>query len=91
MTDFHKTPIGQLFYGKHVPELVKELRRVADSLELGNKMMVKESKLTKKSIREKLDKKIDNVDELDKLEEKTSNLNQGGHAQKDPDLSAIDE
>lgn len=89
MTDFHKTGIGQMYYGKHVPELIKELRRIADGLELGNKMMMKEAKLTKKAA--KVEEKIKDVKELDKLEEKEV-PNAGGHkSKKDPDLSAVDE
>jgi hypothetical protein len=100
MTDFHKTPIGQVFYGKHVPELIKELRRVADSLEKGNKIMLRESKLTKKA--SKLDEgKIKDMHELEKLEKddakfekikKIEERTEGGFKfKKDPDLSAIDD
>jgi len=94
MTDFHKTGIGQMYYGKHVPEMIKELRRIADSLEKGNKMMMKEAKLTKKAGKVDEDK-IKDIKELDKLEEKEKKeikTNEGGHpTKKDADLSAVDE
>jgi hypothetical protein len=90
MIDFHKTGLGQMFYGKHVPEIIKELRRIADGLEQGNKMMMRESKLTKKAA--KVDEKIKNVKELDKLENNTAVHNEGVHKPKsDPDLAKIDE
>ena len=90
MTDFHKTSIGQIFYGKHVPEMVKELRRIADGLEQGNKMLMREAKLTKKAT--KVDEKIKDIKELDKLEENSVKTNTGDNKlKKDPDLSAVDE
>jgi len=33
MNDFHKTRMGQTFFGSHVPKLIKALERIADALE----------------------------------------------------------
>lgn len=88
MTDFHKTGAGQLFYGKHVPELVKELRRIADGLERGNKLFENEMKLKKRK-EHSIKEKIEDIKETEKLND-ISGVNQNTRG-KDPDLSAIDE
>jgi len=42
MQEFYKTPIGQLFFKKQIPELVFELRRLADEIEKANKLTQKQ-------------------------------------------------
>lgn len=83
MGNFHNTSIGKLFYGKHIPELVKELRRIADSLEKGNKLYENELRSRKrkeKSFREKKDeiketnRLIDNSDDINYVEDLDSDL-----------------
>lgn len=90
MTDFHKTGAGQLFYGKHVPELVKELRRIADNLEKGNKLYEREMKLDKKK-KNTLEEKLDDVKETEKIDKTNLTVNDNVHTKKDPDLEGLDE
>lgn len=90
MSDFYKTGVGQLFYGKHVPELVQELRRIANNLEKGNKLYEREMKLEKKK-RNTIDEKLKDVKETEAFE-KNLNINDNVYEKTiDPDLSAIDE
>ncbi len=71
MNDFHNTPMGRLFYGKNVPELIKELRRIADSLEQGNKThereLIREKKLKKSSTKKIIKEASPIVEHVDKI------------------------
>jgi hypothetical protein len=89
MTDFHKTGAGQLFYGKHVPELVKELRRIADNLEKGNKLYEREMKLDKK--KNALEEKLEDVKETEKIDKTNLAVNDNVHIKKDPELEGLDD
>lgn len=33
MDEFHKTPMGRCFYERDMPNLIKQLSRIADALE----------------------------------------------------------
>jgi hypothetical protein len=37
MADFHNTVMGKRFYEHHIPELIRNLERIADALEVGKK------------------------------------------------------
>ena len=49
MSEFFKTQAGRIYYGKHVPALITELRKIADNLEKNNKLYESSLKIEKKS------------------------------------------
>lgn len=83
MSNFHKTIMGQVFYSKQVPELIKELRRIADALEKGNSLYTNSIKLEKKQFLKEKNKNSEKIN--------FSQLKQDVVIQSDSDLEAVDE
>lgn len=87
--EFHKSPIGKIFFGKQIPELVKELRHLANELEIANKLADKQHRISlreKKNLREskKAEKDLDVKEEIAKIKQETSKKKQ-----VDQDLDAV--
>ena len=75
--------MGQVFYSKQVPELIKELRRIADALEKGNSLYTNSIKLEKKQFLKEKNKNSEKIN--------FSQLKQDVVIQSDSDLEAVDE